>query len=229
MTMNASPSSSRRRGRLMPVIGVAVSGVLLAGCGGSTTPTSDTTPDTTTATTTAVRTATTSTVSTTTTTAATTTSVQVAGPAGSKPATSPDMRMVMNIDPTWPSVAASDAPPGGAIWFTNLTKGGSPTDTTDSVTLVSEALRGATLEEDVTNSLKELHLVPKSRTNLTLPDGAPAIRVDATTAGDRLVAIIALDASGTNTISATFLSNDNAGFAQRLKPIEPYLRTLRKG
>jgi hypothetical protein len=136
--------------------------------------------------------------------------------------------MLLNIDPAWPAAAAQDAPPGGAMWLVNLSKNGQPTEQTANVLLVAEPLKGTTLEQDVTTSLKELHLTPRSKTAITLADGSPAIRVDATQIGSRLVAIIALDASGRNTISATYQGADIAGFEARLKPIEPYLRTLRK-
>ena len=71
-------------------------------------------------------------------------------------------------------------------------------------------------------------MTPRSKKSITLADGSPAIRIDATQTGSRLVAIIALDAAGKNTISATYQAADIPGFEARLKPIEPYLRTLRK-
>lgn len=226
--------------RFGAVTALAAAGALIAGCGGgtSTSTTSETIPTVTSTAPAPTTVATTPTPTQTTTPPATTTTAPtttgsgssrpVAGPKGSKRFASPDGLMLLNIDPSWPAAAAQDAPPGGAMWLVNLSKNGQPTEQTANVLLVAEPLKGTTLEQDVTTSLKELHLTPRSKTAITLADGSPAIRVDATQTGSRLVAIIALDGSGKNTISATYQGADIAGFEARLKPIEPYLRTLRR-
>lgn len=227
--------------RFGSVSALAAGVALIAGCGGgaSTSTTSETIPTVTSTTTAPTTVDTTSTPTATAPPPATTatappqtttgtSSRPVAGPKGSKPFRSPDGLMILNINPNWPAAGAQDAPPGGAMWFVNLSKGGQPTEQTANIVLVAEPLVGTTLEQDVTTSLKELHMTPRSKTAITLADGSPAIRVDATQSGSRLVAIIALDAAGKNTISATYQGADIAGFDARLKPIEPYLRTLRK-
>ena len=219
--------------RFAAVTALAAVGALIAGCGGgssSPSTTSETIPTVTSPTTTATV-GTTSTGTPTTTTTATTTgtsSKPVAGPKGSKPFASPDGLMLLNVDPSWPLAAEEDGPEGGALWLVNLSPSGQPTEQTANILLVAEPLKGTTLEEDVTSSLKELHMTPRSKKAITLADGSPAIRIDATQTGSRLVAIIALDAAGKNTISATYQAADIPGFEARLKVMEPYLRTLRK-
>lgn len=151
----------------------------------------------------------------------------VTGPSGSKSYTAAD-GFTVSYDPAWVQASADMTPAGGVAWFLNAADAKNPTDTTPGVIVNTEALVGASLEEDVTSSVADLGLTVKSRSTITLGDGAKAVRIDATQDGGRLLAIITLDSTGKNTITASYVAPDNAQFESAVKPIEPYLLTVRK-